>query len=73
MSARVTLKSVAKHIRQMRGVSVELVRGEGYFYFVGEAVERWPSASVLTYRLTNLTLAEWLAEYDQLAHEARFA
>ena len=68
---RVTLKSVAAHIARKRGVTVELVRGNGYFYFVGDVCDTWQTTSVLTNLLTVLTLDEWLAEFDQLAHEAR--
>jgi hypothetical protein len=43
------------------GIVGELVKGEGYFYFVGDAFE--PDAeSVMVYRLGDMTLDRWVEE-----------
>lgn len=49
-----------------RGAEERLVRGNGYYYFAGGAAAGWPSSSVYVYRADELTVAEWLREYDEL-------
>lgn len=67
---RITRKAIEAHIRAERGVDVELVRGDGYFYFVGDMTFRWRSQSVATMHLGALTLDQWLGEYDALAKDS---
>jgi hypothetical protein len=52
------------------GFQEELVRGNGYFYFVGGDAASWPSSSVLVYSITGLTVAQWIAERDLLAADS---
>lgn len=59
--ARVTIRAVNAAIAAA-GLSAELVRGRGYFYFIGADVERAPATSVLVYHLSALTVDGWLRE-----------
>jgi len=52
-----------------RGVAERLRRGAGYYYFTGGRAASWPQSGVYIYRAADLTLAQWLAEYDRLAGE----
>lgn len=52
------------------GIALELVSGEGYFYFIGEGVNHaFNTSSVYTYRLNNQTLAAWIADARRCADE----
>lgn len=57
---RVTLNAVNAAIRAAGGTE-ELVRGEGYFYFIGGSSVWWDSVPV--YHLTALSIDEWVAEW----------
>lgn len=41
--------------------NIELVRGNGYFYFFGDDVNVW-AESVYVYRINELSLARWVEE-----------
>jgi len=70
---RLTLKMVNDAIRA-RDIDAELVRGNGYHYFVGYDVSMAFSSMVLTPRLNDLTLDEWMTELDErLDPEAKCA
>lgn len=45
-----------------QGYKAELIKGDGYFYFVGDDV-RIDAPSVYTYRLTDFTVEQWMAEF----------
>lgn len=49
-----------------KGIAAELVKGAGYFYFVGDAVENAFTTSVYVYRVYHLPLDQWLAELDAI-------
>lgn len=71
LAKRGTAAGVNARLRKM-GVAERLVKGEGYCYFTeGEAMD-WPSASVMVYRISDMTVGEWIEEYKRLkaAHEA---
>jgi hypothetical protein len=53
------------------GINLELVAGNGYFYFVGPGSENLYTASVMVYRLNNLTLEQWMAEARDMARQIR--
>lgn len=53
-----------------RGAEEKLTRGRGYYYFRDGNTHRWPSTSVMVYRAADLTVDQWLREYDELAAEA---
>ena len=59
---RVTLSAVNKALAQ-EGIKAELVRGEGYFYFVGDDVDLSEEQGVYgVYRLSELSVERWLQE-----------
>jgi len=67
----IQIRTVNKELRK-QGLKCELVKGEGYFYFVpDEGVkegELWEDAefavtlTVPTYHLNSLTLEQWIEE-----------
>lgn len=48
------------------GIADRLVRGRGYYYFVGPNADCWYSQSVMVYRASDLSVERWLAEYRDL-------
>ena len=58
---KATFKKVNAALKDA-GLDVELVKGEGYFYFAGEGTDGWASTGVYVYRLTDLTVEEWMEE-----------
>jgi hypothetical protein len=71
---RVTLKNINKAIKAAGGTE-ELVRGNGYFYFVGDDTPKWERASVYTMFLSDFTVDEWVAQWrsyrDEYATKAK--
>lgn len=59
--------TLVNHALAAAGHAERLVRGNGYWYFTEGNASRWPSSSVYVYRITDLTLDEWLAEHRTLA------
>ena len=55
------IRSVNKALKEA-GINGELVRGEGYFYFVGESFYYSSGTSVYVFRVTNLTIEQWVQE-----------
>lgn len=55
----------------IRGIDAVLMRGRGYFYFSGPAVELASSTSVWVYLLNDLTLSQWMAELDRIMSESK--
>lgn len=45
---------------------VELVKGDGYFYFVGDCFEVDQSTSVYVFKLNDLSEKDWLNEFNSL-------
>lgn len=60
-----TTKQVNKAIAALGG-SEELVKGDGYCYFVGGDTENWEQASVYVPRIGDLTVEQWVDEYKSL-------
>ncbi len=60
------IKTVNKAITA-EGMNLELVAGEGYFYFVGPGTENLSTASVMVYRLNDLSLDQWMTEAREVA------
>jgi len=63
-----TLKSINKGLAPK---GVELVKGEGYFYFVGSSLDSLPSTSVMVYRLNQLTKEQWLVQADDYLKQSK--
>lgn len=68
MEKRLTLNAINRALAE-RGHAEKLVRGRGYFYFTGGAASEWNRSGVYVYHLNSYTLAEWLAERDNLAKD----
>jgi hypothetical protein len=49
-----------------RGRDESLREGDGYFYFGGGEAVNWLSSSVMVKRISDLTLEQWLKEFDSL-------
>jgi hypothetical protein len=52
------------------GEQPRLRRGNGYYYFDGEATA-WPESSVYIFRADAWSVEQWLAEYQRLKVVAR--
>lgn len=57
-----TLEKVNNEIRAATSQYIELVKGEGYFYFVYDDGKRYSTASVYINILNQFTLEDWIAE-----------
>ena len=62
---RVTRKMINDALRA-RGRDESLYPGEGYFFFGGGEAVHWLSSSVMVKKISDLTLDEWLAKFDDL-------
>jgi len=68
---RITAKNIAKAcVEAGLPADIELVRGEGYFYFAGEEPSIWPANSVYTYRMSDLSIEMWVEEAKALRADA---
>jgi hypothetical protein len=63
--SRVTRKMVNDALRA-RGRDESLYPGDGYFFFGGGDAVHWLSSSVMVKKISDLTLDEWLAKFDEL-------
>jgi len=61
-----TLKAVNAEITK-RGLNLELFKGQGYFYFSGDACNLRQSTSVMVNSLNQLTLEQWVEEAVEMA------
>lgn len=68
--SRVTRKMVNDALRA-RGRDESLREGEGYFYFGGGEAVNWLTSSVMVRRISDLTLEQWLKEFDSLLERNR--
>ncbi len=62
---RVTRKMINDKLRE-RGRDESLRPGDGYFYFGGDEAVNWLTNSVRVQRMSDLTLEQWLEEFDKL-------
>lgn len=63
-----TLGEVNRELRK-RGIEDKLVKGNGYYYFTGDA-STWPDNSVHVYNISDLTLDQIVDSYNRLKDEA---
>jgi hypothetical protein len=63
--SRVTRKMVNDALRA-RGRDESLYPGDSYFFFGGGDAVHWLSSSVMVKKISDLTLDEWLAKFDEL-------
>lgn len=74
-------KASIRALGNEKGVSLELVRGDGYCYIVydesnGEASANnahWTTRSVMAPRISDLTVDMWLWEANELLNEVEVA
>lgn len=67
MTKRLTRTAIAKAcVAAGLPADIELVKGNGYFYFWGHDVALWPSSSVYVFSLNDLTLDQWVNEAVEL-------
>lgn len=65
---RLTLKSVNKALAE-RGAKEELFYNrQGYYYFAEGNTRRWQSTIVYVPRLNDLTIEQWVAEWENLSN-----
>lgn len=57
-----TISKVNNEIRAITSQYIELVKGEGYYYFVYDNGRRYSTASVYVNTLNQLPLETWLYE-----------
>lgn len=58
-----TVAEVTRYIREQTGdPEIELVKGQGYFYFSGGIADKMRDQSVMTNILRGTTLGGWLRE-----------
>ncbi|MGB2666555.1 MAG: hypothetical protein WAK48_21310 [Candidatus Acidiferrum sp.] len=62
---RVTRKIVNDALRA-RGRDESLREGVGFFYFGGGEAVNWLTSSVMVKKISDLTLEQWLKEFDSL-------
>jgi hypothetical protein len=62
---RISRKMINDALRE-RGRDESLRPGDGYFYFGGGEAVNWITNSVRVRRLSDLTLEQWLEEFDRL-------
>lgn len=46
-----------------KGVKETLVKGKGYYYFIGGNTDNWYEASVMTYRISDMRFSRWYDEW----------
>jgi hypothetical protein len=49
-----------------RGRDESLREGSGYFHFGGGEAVNWFSSSVMVRKISDLSVEQWLAEFDKL-------
>lgn len=68
MSKRITTATVNRAIAERGGKEI-LINGKGYFYFWEGDAPDWQSSSVYVCRLNDLTLEQWIAEWEAKRNE----
>ena len=57
---RLTINNVTKALRELYGPEVELVKGEGYFYFIDAREDRYDTESEHIFQLGQISFDEWI-------------
>lgn len=69
MAQRLTIRRINEALKA-RGITDELVRGNGYFYFWGDAAIKWGHSSVYVCKLNHIpTVEQWMRQYDILKEQ----
>jgi hypothetical protein len=61
----VTLKQINRALKN-KGYEVELIKGEGYFYFEGRDADNLTSQGVYIPRLSDQSVEEWVKDFEIL-------
>jgi hypothetical protein len=61
---KLSLDKVNKELKK-QGYDTKLLKGEGYFYFVGKEAWSFSCQSVYVPRLNDLSLEQWVQEYEE--------
>jgi len=66
------MNRVAEVNRELRkrGHAERLKRGKDYYFFYDGGTSRWPVSGVYVYRAAELSLEEWMRQYEQLKADA---
>jgi len=62
---KVSLTTVNSTLKQI-GADETLVKGKGYFYFIGGESAEWIQQSVYVFSIKELSIEQWIAEYQNL-------
>lgn len=59
---------VAEVNRELKrlGHAERLCAGRGYYYFIEGDAHTWPASSVNVFRSADLSVAQWIEEYNNL-------
>ena len=66
--ARVTVPAVNTELAQ-RGIQAILYKERGYFMFRGPDVTEWLNRTVQADKVSDLSMEQWLAAYDDLKRQ----
>jgi hypothetical protein len=64
-----TILQVNKALKA-KGYKDELVKGKGLFFFYGDDASNWPDNTVHVNNVKDLSLEQWLSQYERLKMEA---
>lgn len=67
LAIRPTSTTTINAALRKRGISEEVYRGNGYFFFSDGLASEWPSSSVYVMRPEALTIGGWLMEWHRLS------
>lgn len=62
---KVSLTAVNSALKQI-GADETLVKGKGYFYFIGGESTEWNQQSVYVFSIKELSIEQWITEYQNL-------
>lgn len=65
----ISLGDVNRALKE-NGIDAVLVKGSGYYYFVGEAVKFASTSSVMVPHVSDLTVEQWLEEVREFISES---
>lgn len=65
-----TARAINRELKS-RGIAAEVHQNRDYVYFSGPATERWVDSAVYVSRIADLTLEDWMREFDALNSQQR--
>jgi hypothetical protein len=67
---RLSLKTINAELAK-RSSKALLVKGDGYFYFVGVEADDWLDRTIRVPTLQSLSLEQWIDEFQKLSEQNR--